>query len=145
MKLRATITPILLLVTTIALLLPTTGYSQRRPSPEKLRELVATNMKRACMTLKNDAADAEPWCRCFSIAFANAISPAVLRDLYVNEGSPAFLSKIKIDDEMAGRIKATCGRPATIEYVRKGTCVTLGGKEFEWHHANVPWKTLSCS
>ena len=37
MKLKATITAILLLVTTIALLLPTTGYSQRRPSAEELK------------------------------------------------------------------------------------------------------------
>jgi hypothetical protein len=148
MKLRATIIAILTLVTTIALLLPTTGYSQRRPSAKELKELVTIDVKRTCMTIKNDAAEAEPWCRCISIAFGNDVSPALLRDLFVKEGS-AFLKKIKIDDEMADRVTSTCGRsPANQDqnkYVRKGACVTLDGTEFKWHHANVPWKTLSCS
>lgn len=69
MKLRVTIAAILLLVAAIALLLPTTGYSQRRPSANELKELVTTDVKRTCMTIKNDAAEAEPWCRCVSIAF----------------------------------------------------------------------------
>jgi hypothetical protein len=54
LKLRATINAILILVTTIALLLPTTGYSERRLSAEELKELATTDAKRQCMTFKND-------------------------------------------------------------------------------------------
>jgi uncharacterized protein len=42
---------------------------------------------------------------------------------------------------------ATVPPPASQDqkYLRKGTCVTLDGKEFEWPFPNVPWNTLSCS
>jgi len=42
---------------------------------------------------------------------------------------------------------ATMPPPASQDqkYLRKGTCVTLDGKEFEWPFPNVPWNTLSCS
>jgi hypothetical protein len=145
MKLSATINTVLILAATIALLLPTTGYSQRRLSAEERRELETTDLKRRCMASRNDAAEAEPWCRCISIEFGIESS----RDL----------------DGAVDRVRATCGHSPAKEasppqtglevpppasqsedvYVRKGTCVTLDGKEFRWSFPNVPWKALSCS
>ncbi len=45
----------------------------------------------------------------------------------------------------------TFSRPApsdngkTAEGEHKRTCVTLGGKRFEWNYPNPPFGTLSCS
>ena len=127
MKLSIIITAMLILMATIAL--PTMGYSQRSLSAEERRELETGNWKRMCMTSRNDATEAEPWCHCISVEYG--IESSVDRNGAVD------------------RVRATCGYlpaiPAQNKYVRKGACVTLDGKEFEWRHANVPWNTLSCS